>query len=107
MFSTGEMFTSGVGLSSRGCFLFYTEDIYRTATFPYSVTANTLHELGHVLVRQHAPDDPAGADADSHQAIADCLCIMSYRGCYGEYCGRCVLAFRGWKTKCSNESSGA
>jgi hypothetical protein len=24
---------------------------------------------------------------------------MSYRGCYGEYCGRCVLALRGWKVR--------
>lgn len=99
----GHILTSGVGLAERGAFLSYTSDIYTNLC--YSVTANAAHELGHVMVRQHAPPAPgAGPQPDCHQAQAECICVMSYAGCFGEYCGRCGLALRGWRVR--NSKSG-
>ncbi len=109
------LFTSGRGMASRGCFLLYTNSTYRAGTFCYNLTANTAHELGHVLIRQHQRPDPGNGDIDTHQAATGrgvtpasdtCVCIMSYRGCYGEYCGRCGLALRGWHTKIAGHADG-
>jgi hypothetical protein len=111
-----HIFTSGVALSSRGAFVFYTDDVYNDGFFPYDTTANAIHEWGHVLVRQHQPPVPNNGDADTHQpqyglksapGAGDCLCVMSYRACYGQFCGRCALALRGWKTKSSTNADGA
>ena len=76
-------------------------------SFPYSGTANAAHELGHVLVRQHQRPEPNNGDADTHELQATCVCVMSYKGCYGQFCGRCGLALRGWKTKSSTFAGGA
>jgi len=108
--SLGNIVTSGdAGPGARTCCLWYTDGVYRSDGMFYTTTANTIHELGHTLVRPHAPDESTtgGVRADSHQAIADCVCVMSYRGCYGEYCGRCSLALRGWITKGGVKSDGS
>ncbi len=114
--------TSGVADGGRAAALFYSDGTYRGADFCYSVTANAGHELGHVLTRQHQDPNPGG-DVNHHQSqanpagapnvaaavpaagppggdrdVGDCTCLMGYQGCFGEYCGRCVLALRGWKT---------
>ncbi len=97
--------TSGYGTASRAFWLSHTRGVYHGDFWAYSATANALHELGHVLGLCHQP--PAGADlADAHQApvvepfqtpTADqAVCVMSYSGCYGDYCGRCILQLRGW-----------
>ncbi len=72
----------------------------------YSFTSNTCHEVGHVLFRLHGPgNDPGmgaggGAAANSHDDIAttqnESICVMSYMTCEGDFCARCLLAFRGW-----------
>ena len=41
---------------------------------------------------------PAAGPVAGDRDVGDCTCLMGYQGCYGEYCGRCVLALRGWKT---------
>ena len=98
--------TSGYGTAARAAFLSHTEPVYRER-FTYSCTGNAIHEFGHVFWLVHQP--PAGADcAGAHQpglieafqkpdpAKDECVCVMSYSGCYGDYCGRCILAMRGW-----------
>ena len=98
--------TSGYGTAARAAFLSHTEGVYR-GFFAYSATANALHEFGHVLGLAHQP--PAGADLqDAHQgpvaapfsrpdvAAGEAVCVMSYSGCYGDYCGHCLLALRGF-----------
>lgn len=97
----GEWITSGIATHARGAYLNYT---YTTQIeLAYSYTANTSHELGHVLVRQHAPlTGNATAQADCHQDTNECYCVMSYTGCLGEYCGRCGMALRGARVRNSN-----
>ncbi len=113
--------TSGVADRGRGVALFYSDKIYRGTDMMYSVTANAAHELGHALTRCHQPPEPNNGDANHHQPqadpaltptvaaevpgalagdrdVGDCTCVMGYQGCFGEFCGRCVLALRGWKT---------
>lgn len=98
--------TSGYGTAARAAFLSHTEGVYR-GFFAYSATANALHEFGHVLGLAHQP--PAGADLlAAHQgpvaapfakpdvAAGEAVCVMSYSGCYGDYCGHCLLALRGF-----------
>jgi hypothetical protein len=58
------------------------------------------HEGGHCLFHIHG-NESANGGADgvaAHQALADFRCVMDYSGCYGEFCGRCNLKLRGWKT---------
>jgi hypothetical protein len=98
--------TSGYGTAARAAFLSHTEGVYR-GFFAYPATANALHELGHVLGLAHQV--PAGADLlAAHQspvatpftrpdvAAGQAVCLMSYSGCYGDYCGHCILALRGF-----------
>lgn len=100
--------TSGVALSNRAAFLWYTRAIYKGSRFPYSLSSNAAHELGHAKNRTHQPTVPNNGDADTHESPSqDHPCIMSYRGGFGDYCGRCILALRGWKTKSSLAGSSA
>lgn len=95
--------TSGYG-AVRACFIACTDGVYK-ADFIYPATSNAIHELGHVLALCHQPPAPASI-ADAHQpAITttftaptgdQCVCVMSYSGCYGEFCGGCILSLRGW-----------
>jgi hypothetical protein len=70
----------------------------------YNFTCNAIHEIGHTLFRQHALSRPGmasqagGANPDVHDSIADSICVMSYDDpIVGQFCGRCLLGFRGWK----------
>lgn len=97
--------TSGYGTASRAFWLSHTRGVYHGEFWAYSATSNALHEVGHVLGLCHQP--PAGADlVAAHQdpltepfltPNADqTVCVMSYSGCYGDYCARCILQLRGW-----------
>jgi hypothetical protein len=97
--------TSGYGTASRAFWLSHTRGVYHGDFWAYSATANALHEVGHVLGLCHQP--PAGADLEpAHQSpimeafqtptAEQTVCVMSYSGCYGDYCGRCILQLRGW-----------
>jgi hypothetical protein len=72
------------------------------ASFPYDCTSNFCHEMGHLLYREHAPgQDPGnpaggGPNAARHDRLADSVCVMSYKTCEGQYCAKCLFAFRGW-----------
>jgi hypothetical protein len=100
----GEPITSGIATYCRGAYLNYTQ--VTQAKLAYSVTANTAHELGHVLVRQHAPlTGNTTAQADCHQDMAEAVCVMSYTGCLGEYCGRCVASLRGARVRNSTRGT--
>lgn len=98
--------TSGYGTGARGFYISHTKSVYHGIFRIYPCTSNAIHELGHVLGFAHQP--PAGADlARPHQtAVMDsfqtptpdqCVCVMSYSGCYGDLCGACILSLRGWK----------
>jgi hypothetical protein len=74
----------------------------------YAASSNVAHELGHVLMLGHQPPNPGGdeymheaqvEDAYSRPRDGETNCVMGYSGCYGEYCGRCVLHLRGWRLK--------
>lgn len=97
--------TSGYGTASRAFWLSHTRGVYHGDFWAYSATANALHEVGHVLGLCHQP--PAGADLEpAHQAPItepfqtpnddQTVCVMSYSGCYGDFCARCILQLRGW-----------
>ncbi len=97
--------TSGIALSCRGAFLWYSASIYR-GNFPYGTSSNAAHELGHVLMRPHSL--AAGGERPAqHDVAADAVCVMSYRGCFGEFCGRCVAAIRGWRTRGGVRANGS
>ncbi|MCA9710954.1 MAG: hypothetical protein KDK70_34250, partial [Myxococcales bacterium] len=97
--------TSGYGTASRAFWLSHTDAVYHGDFHIYGATSNAIHEVGHVLGLCHQP--PAGGDiADAHQpGLIDpflkpnddqVVCVMSYSGCYGDYCGKCLLQLRGW-----------
>ena len=102
----GGMFTSGWAYSPRGAFVFYTEGVHRT-NMCYSGTSNIVHELGHALALPHQIPEPSSGDRRAHEKSPDfpnqtpqageTNCVMSYYGSYGEFCGKCVMALRGWK----------
>jgi hypothetical protein len=96
---------SGIARAERGCYVFYGTDIYQN--WPYQgdgYSKNTLHEFGHTLyLRHHFTSDPTDANAGTH-GVGDFRedhdntdrCLMGYRYCEGEYCGKCHLKIRGW-----------
>lgn len=97
--------TSGYGTASRGFYLAGTDRFYRDMMWLYSATSNACHEMGHALALSHQP--PAGADIEAaHQPPImqpfqapkndQAVCVMSYSGCYGDYCAMCLLSLRGW-----------
>jgi hypothetical protein len=105
---------SGVSLEYRGVFLWGGDDFYPTAvTVPpavrppwgaYGFTSNVAHEIGHGIYRLHGPgQDPdngagGGANVNRHDSMTGnkSLCVMSYQTNEGQFCGRCLLAMRGW-----------
>lgn len=98
--------TSGYGTASRAAFLSWTDGKYKDS-FIYPATSNCLHEVGHVLGLCHQYYGGGSIDAAHQTAIRtkfkkpdddQCVCVMSYNGCYGDYCGKCLLSLRGWKT---------
>ena len=68
------------------------------------MTSNSAHELGHVQYRLHGPgadigrSPGGGASAANHDAIPnnESICVMSYKTCEGQFCAKCLFAFRGW-----------
>lgn len=97
--------TSGYGTGSRGFYISHTEGVYHEVFHIYPATSNAIHEIGHVLALAHQP--PAGADIEeAHQDPVkqpfkrpkpeQCVCVMSYSGCYGDLCGKCLMSLRGW-----------
>lgn len=98
--------TSGYGTASRAAYLAWTDGKYKDS-FIYPATSNALHEIGHVLGLCHQYDGGGFIDAAHQKAIKtafkepsadECVCVMSYTGCYGDFCGKCLLSLRGWKT---------
>jgi hypothetical protein len=105
--SDQPIFSSGIAAPGRVAFIFYTEGAHRSDKFGYSATCNAVHELGHVLMGEHQDSIPGG-DPHKHQpqprtratpSTDQVACVMGYMGGYGEFCGRCLLRLRGWKTK--------
>jgi hypothetical protein len=102
--SDADLTTSGVAVPTRGCYLFYTPEVYRKE-MTYNLEANTLHEMGHCLFMPHQWTDRGdnGAVWGGVPAEHDYkdYCIMSYQknvGNFYDYCGRCNLKLRGWDT---------
>jgi hypothetical protein len=86
---------SGVRRNFRGSFLWYGAHTYRT--FIYDCTSNACHELGHALFMPHAPNEGTTAnEVAAHDALGECVCVMSYEPCMGRYCGKSLLTLRGW-----------
>ena len=105
MGSTWQMFGlfddfSGLAAFFRACYIWYGKSTYATKVnkppFIYSYTSNNAHEIGHIMFKVHAHTAP-GAEADRHDPITDCMCVMSYTRCEGQYCGKCLFALRGWQ----------
>lgn len=75
----------------------------------YDYTSNCCHEMGHCLSRVHAPGNnpggtpggvPAGFSGPNlHDPLADSICVMAYKACEGQFCAKCLFAFRGWSLK--------
>ncbi|HOE96379.1 MAG TPA: hypothetical protein PK847_07305 [Candidatus Sumerlaeota bacterium] len=92
--TNGPHMTSGVSLHFRGAYLWYGERIYSNQpSFPYNVSSNTCHELGHSLYAVHQPSPFGGGIAARHDA-AD-WCVMSYNFCEGQYCGKTLALLQG------------
>lgn len=91
--------TSGVATPVRGCFLWYPNTVYTTG-MPYSLTVNTMHEVGHVLFLRHhytqgTPAAPSSGFSNNHDA--NDMCLMGYVPLTtNDHCGVCVLKLRGW-----------
>lgn len=93
----GTADASGIGGNNRACTVFYGRGLYNN--WPYQgdgFSRNTMHEMGHVLYKRHhntsssnASGFPADHDRTDH-------CVMGYRYCEGEFCGKCHLKLRGW-----------
>jgi hypothetical protein len=98
--------TSGYATASRTVYVSWTDGKYKSS-FIYPATANCLHEIGHTLGIAHQYAGGGWVD-DSHQKAVrtqfktpdddECVCVMSYTGCYGDLCGKCILSLRGWRT---------
>jgi hypothetical protein len=96
---------SGIALDYRAACVWEGSALYPPrdgAGMVYNFSSNAIHELGHTMFRKHAPGRvgasvAGGNDAAVHDPIADCICVMSYDTCVGQFCGRCLVGFRGWK----------
>ncbi len=89
-------FTSGVATRMRGAFVWYGEAIYGNVPggFPYSLSSNCQHELGHNFYMTHQPLPPPPNGLAVQHDMTD-RCVMSYAFCEGQYCGKSVLQLRG------------
>ncbi len=103
---------SGIAKEYRGAFVWLGNASYPTAIvvpqprMTYGFTSNTCHEMGHNLCRFHGPGNDPGRSAggvpavidarDFHDPLADSICVMSYKTCEGQFCAKCLFAFRGW-----------
>ncbi|GMV25408.1 MAG: hypothetical protein AMXMBFR58_14390 [Phycisphaerae bacterium] len=105
--------SSGTSLEYRAGLLYAGRMFYSDTTrvltagppwLGYDTTSNACHEFGHVLLRLHGPGKDAhrtsgggGASAAVHDGINGSICVMSYKSCEGNFCAKCLFAFRGWK----------
>jgi hypothetical protein len=93
--------TSGLATHSRCVYVSHTDEVYKRY-MGYSVTSNMAHEFGHVFGFDHQHDDLTrheDSEAEQYEKTpADnvTVCVMSYFGSYGDYCGGCLLGLRGW-----------
>jgi len=114
---------SGMAMHYNGAFNFYGIEGWPETigdpvnqSFGYGYMSNVLHEIGHVLYKQHAAGlsgsgKPAGGPMpeyhDEAGYIADAevnepphgTCIMSYRASEGQLCAKCNFGLRGWNIK--------
>jgi len=102
--------SSGYAVQYAGAFVWAGQAFYPTppprisdAVGCYDYTSNVCHELGHCLYREHAPGDPppgssaaGGIKTALHDTLTDCICVMSYARCEGQFCAKCLYALRGW-----------
>ncbi len=113
--------TSGYGPPVRGAYVSHTYGVYNNLHC-YPATSNAIHELGHNLGFAHQV--PAGGDIEAaHQkspftrtpgqaeafvqpTADECVCVMSYSGCYGDLCGMCIMSLRGWAQSHTNTTAG-
>jgi hypothetical protein len=100
----GIDFWSGYALHYRGAYVVRGNDSYPTAIggagLAYDYTSNTCHEMGHTLYRDHAPGGGAGGPQPAeHDRTEHNICVMSYSRCEGQFCAKCLLAFRGWDAR--------
>jgi hypothetical protein len=75
----------------------------------WDITSCVLHEVGHCLNRSHAPritspgdegyEVQEGVRPEEHDPLADTVCGMSYQTSEGGFCGKCLLALRGWNIR--------
>ena len=98
--------TSGYATASRTVYVSWTDGKYKSS-FIYPATANCLHEIGHTLGIAHQFAGGGWVDESHQKAVRtqfqtpaddECVCVMSYTGCYGDLCGKCLLSLRGWRT---------
>ncbi len=97
---------SGLAVPFRGGFVWFGDALYTDPqSVPYGLPCNVSHEFGHCLFREHAPAPASssvvadGANANEHDSVADAICVMSYEDSPGDFCGKCLLALRGWKIR--------
>jgi peptidoglycan hydrolase-like protein with peptidoglycan-binding domain len=94
---TGSGNASGIGGSKRACTVFYGRGLYNN--WPYQgdgFSRNTMHEMGHVLYKRHHNTGAAANSGFPADHDTSDRCVMGYRFCEGEYCGKCHLKLRGW-----------
>lgn len=114
---------SGMALDYNGAFNFFgcedqwPEKIGDDVWFGYGYTCNVLHEIGHVVYKEHDAGlhggKPAGGPKPQYHDNAGYVtedtaktdepphgtCVMSYRWCEGEFCAKCCAGLRGWNIK--------
>lgn len=91
------------------------EKIGAKSWFGYGYDSNVLHEIGHVLYKEHDAGlhggSPAGGPQPNYHDNAGYIpdvnvdepphgtCVMSYRNCEGQFCAKCNMGLRGWNVK--------
>ncbi len=100
----GESWGAGGFGGANGAF-FLIQDYKSSDDYDVPIEGTVVHEGGHCLFHVHAPHVAGGAEPSVHQLEADCKCVMDYMGCYGDFCGRCLLKLRGWKIQTSGAAS--
>ena len=121
----GELVSGASGMAQHyngaynffGCEGQWPEKVGDPVWFGYGYTCNVLHEIGHVLYKEHDAGlhggKPAGGPMPQYHDNAGYVteatakttepphgtCLMSYRACEGEFCAKCCAGLRGWNVK--------
>jgi hypothetical protein len=102
-----------VGVGFRTCIVYGGKDMFpyekrqttpKTVVRPgtnyylddYGFSALMAHEWGHCLFRQHAPPSGPGNRPQVHDPVGNGYCVMTYDGCEGDFCAKCLFGLRGW-----------